>query len=57
MNGQIMTAKLFLDKNPRPDEQQIVDAMNDNYCRCGAYGRIRHAVARAAQLLAEDDNA
>jgi len=56
MNGQIMTAKLFLEKNPAPGEQAIVDAMNGNYCRCGAYGRIRKAVARAAELIAEDDN-
>jgi isoquinoline 1-oxidoreductase alpha subunit len=57
MNGQIMTAKLFLEQNPSPGEQQIVDAMNDNYCRCGAYGRIRAAVAHAARLLAEEQNA
>lgn len=57
MNGQIITAKLFLEQNPSPGEQQIVDAMNDNYCRCGAYGRIRAAVARAARLLAEEQNA
>jgi len=56
MNGQIMTAKLFLDKHPSPGDRDIVEAMNNNYCRCGAYGRIRKAVARASQLMAEDDN-
>ena len=57
MNGQIMTAKVFLDKNPNPDDQEIIDAMNNNYCRCGAYGRIRKAVARAAEQIREDENA
>ena len=56
MNGQIMTAKVFLDRNPKPGDQDIVEAMNNNYCRCGAYGRIRKAVAHASRLMAEDDN-
>ncbi len=53
MNGQIMTAALYLEKNPNPAGQDIIAAMNGNYCRCGAYGRIREAVARAAELIRE----
>ncbi len=47
-SGQIMQAAAFLAKTPHPSEQQIVDAMTGNLCRCGTYHRIRRAVARAA---------
>ncbi len=46
-SGQIMQAAAFLAKTPHPSEQEIVDAMNGNLCRCGTYHRIRRAVARA----------
>ncbi len=41
-------AVALLAKNPNPTEEEIVDGMSSNYCRCGAYGRIKRAVARAA---------
>jgi len=47
-SGQIMQAAAFLTKTPHPSEQEIVDAMTGNLCRCGTYHRIRRAVARAA---------
>jgi isoquinoline 1-oxidoreductase alpha subunit len=50
MSGQIMTAVSFLDANPNPDEDAIVEAMGSNYCRCGCYTRIYDAVAKAAGL-------
>jgi isoquinoline 1-oxidoreductase alpha subunit len=48
MSGQMMRAAAFLETNPSPSEDEIVSAMTNNYCRCGAYGRIRRAVSRAA---------
>ena len=48
-NGMIMTAKTFLDKNPRPTEAQIRKALAANYCRCGTHNRIVRAVQRAAK--------
>ena len=33
-NGQIMTAKAMLDKNPHPTDAQIREAMNGTLCRC-----------------------
>jgi isoquinoline 1-oxidoreductase subunit alpha len=51
MSGQIMRAAAFLDVNPHPTEDQIVSAMKDNYCRCGTYGRIKRALARAAKEM------
>ncbi len=53
MSGQMMTAAAFLVENPRPTEDEIVDAMSANYCRCGCYVRIKVAVARAAELQRE----
>ena len=47
-SGQIMQAAAFLAKTPHPSEQEIVEAMTGNLCRCGTYHRIRRAVARAA---------
>ena len=47
-SGQIMQAAALLAKAPHPSEQEIIDAMNGNLCRCGTYLRIRRAVARAA---------
>ena len=51
-NGMIMTAKVFLDKNPRPTEAQIKKALGANYCRCGTHNRIVRAVMRAARETA-----
>ena len=51
-NGMIMTAKTFLDKNPRPTEAQIKKALGANYCRCGTHNRIVRAVQRAAKEVA-----
>ena len=51
-NGMIMTAKIFLDKNPRPTEAQIKKALGANYCRCGTHNRIVRAVQRAAKEVA-----
>jgi isoquinoline 1-oxidoreductase alpha subunit len=49
MSGQMMRAVAFLEENSAPTEDEIVAEMNSNYCRCGAYGRIKRAVARAAE--------
>ena len=47
-SGQIMQAAALLAKTANPSEQEILDAMSGNLCRCGTYHRIRKAVARAA---------
>ena len=47
-SGQIMQAAALLAKAPHPSEQEIIDAMNGNLCRCGTYLRIRRAIARVA---------
>ncbi len=48
MSGQMMRAVALLEGNPNPTEEEVVAGMSANYCRCGAYGRIKRAVGRAA---------
>ena len=52
-NGQIITAKAFLDKNPRPTDAQIREAMNGTLCRCMSYFRVQSAIKRAVKTIAE----
>jgi len=51
-SGQMMQAAAFLQQTPKPSDEQIVEAMSGNYCRCGCYVRIKKAVARAAEVKA-----
>jgi isoquinoline 1-oxidoreductase alpha subunit len=46
--GQIMQAAALLRQTPNPTDQQIIDAMSGNICRCGTYLRIRAAIKSAA---------
>lgn len=46
--GQIMQAASFLKENPEPTDQEILDAMSGNVCRCGCYQRIVAAVRQAS---------
>ena len=46
--GQIMTAAALLKSNPNPDDEEILDAMNGNICRCATYVRIKAAIKTAA---------
>ncbi len=54
MSGQMMTAAAFLADNSNPTDDEITEAMGENYCRCGCYVRIRSAVAEAAASMNED---
>jgi isoquinoline 1-oxidoreductase alpha subunit len=47
-SGQLMTAAALLESNPHPTDDEIVDAMSGNLCRCGTYERIFNAVKIAA---------
>ena len=47
-NGQIMTAKAMLDKNPHPTDEQIREGMSRTLCRCMTYYRIQAAIKRVA---------
>ena len=51
--GMIMSALALLQKNPNPNEAEIVRAMDGNICRCGTYGRIVSAISSAAKKMRE----
>ena len=51
-NGQIMTAKALLDRNPNPTDAQIRESMNQTLCRCMTYYRVQAAIRRAASVMA-----
>jgi aerobic-type carbon monoxide dehydrogenase small subunit (CoxS/CutS family) len=50
-NGQIMNAKVLLDRHPNPTDAEIRDGMNGALCRCMTYYRVQAAIKRAAVLL------
>jgi isoquinoline 1-oxidoreductase alpha subunit len=50
--GQIMAAVDLLRQYPKPTDEEIAKEMT-NICRCGTYVRIRKAIHRAADLIAE----
>ena len=47
-SGQIMQAVSLLSVTPKPNDQQIDQAMRGNICRCGTYQRIRKAIKQAS---------
>ena len=51
-NGQILTAKVLLDKNPHPTDAQIRTGMANTLCRCMTYYRIQAAIKRVAKGVA-----
>jgi len=50
-NGQIITAKILLDKTPNPTDAQIREGMAGALCRCMTYYRVQAAVKRAAATI------
>jgi len=51
-NGQIMTARALLDRNPNPTDAEIRAGMQGVLCRCMTYFRIQKAIKRAARETA-----
>jgi aerobic-type carbon monoxide dehydrogenase small subunit (CoxS/CutS family) len=49
-SGMILSATALLREHPHPTDEQIVEFMNGNICRCGTYPRIAAAIKRASQL-------
>ena len=49
--GMILQAVAFLRQNPEPSTADIMDALEDNLCRCGAHKRIIQAIQAAASKI------
>ncbi len=48
--GMIISARVLLDRNPRPSDEEIRLALAGNLCRCTGYVKIFEAVKAAAGL-------
>ncbi len=48
-SGQIMSAVALVEENSNPSDEEIIQAMEGNLCRCGTYMRIKQAIKQAAQ--------
>jgi putative selenate reductase molybdopterin-binding subunit len=49
--GMILSAYALLEKNPRPSEEEVRDALSGNLCRCTGYVKPVQAVLRAAAIM------
>jgi len=52
--GMILTDTGLLEKHPKPTDDQIVEWMNGNLCRCCGYPKIVAAIRRAAEVNASN---
>ncbi|WP_367362152.1 (2Fe-2S)-binding protein [Mesotoga sp.] len=53
--GMIMSAKALLDRNSAPSDEEIMEAIEGNLCRCTGYYKIIQAIRKAAESLAKTD--
>jgi nicotinate dehydrogenase subunit A len=49
--GMIISAVALIKQNPHPAENDIIEFMDGNICRCGTYPRIIKAIQRAAKMV------
>ena len=47
--GMIMAATALLERNPKPDRAEVIEAISGNVCRCTGYEPIIRAVLSAAR--------
>jgi aerobic-type carbon monoxide dehydrogenase small subunit (CoxS/CutS family) len=52
-SGMILSSVGLLSTNPNPTSAEIVQSLQGNICRCGAYPRIIDAVHQAAKSMQE----
>jgi xanthine dehydrogenase YagT iron-sulfur-binding subunit len=55
--GFLVAAKALLDRNPRPTEAEINEALSGNICICGTYPRHSQAILEAVKVMAEGSDA
>jgi carbon-monoxide dehydrogenase small subunit len=51
--GMIMNAYGLLLNNPEPTREEVIIAMDENLCRCGAHGRIIEAIQKAGKRMSK----
>jgi carbon-monoxide dehydrogenase small subunit len=47
--GMLISARALLNRNPHPSEEDVVEALVGNLCRCTGYSRIIESVQAAAE--------
>jgi len=52
--GQVLAAIALLERNPDPSDDEIVEGMSGNLCRCGTYPKIARAVQQVARAAKPD---
>ncbi|MEV0229384.1 (2Fe-2S)-binding protein [Nonomuraea sp. NPDC050786] len=52
--GFLCTVTAMLRENPAPTDEEVLEGISGNLCRCTGYQNIVKAVHRAAELLAEE---
>ncbi|GII54590.1 (2Fe-2S)-binding protein [Planotetraspora thailandica] len=52
--GFLCTVTAFLRETPAPTEEEVLEAVSGNLCRCTGYQNIIKAVHRAAEIQAEE---
>jgi len=50
-SGMILSAKVLLEKNPKPTEEEIRRGISGNFCRCTGYTRIIESIKAASKNL------
>ncbi|NIO05436.1 MAG: 2Fe-2S iron-sulfur cluster binding domain-containing protein [Proteobacteria bacterium] len=50
-SGMILRAYSLLSENPQPTHDEIIQAMDENLCRCGSHTRIVQAIQTAAKEM------
>jgi nicotinate dehydrogenase subunit A len=49
LSGVVLTAKAFLDRNPKASDTEIRQAMENVYCRCNTASRMMSAIKKYAE--------
>ncbi|MGD9345530.1 MAG: (2Fe-2S)-binding protein [Candidatus Aminicenantes bacterium] len=48
--GMIITAAALLARNPYPTREEIVEALDNNLCRCGSYPNVIEAILAVSSM-------
>jgi carbon-monoxide dehydrogenase small subunit len=51
--GAIMSTKALLERSPSPTDEEIIESLSGNLCRCTGYIKIIDAVRLAAQGMSD----
>ena len=52
--GFLMSSRALLDSNPNPSDEEIIEVLSGNLCRCTGYVPILHAVKRTVEREREE---